>query len=499
MLNQGVGSWPARRARIAPHRVALIHDDNSWTYAQCHDRVTRLAHALRRLGVGHGDLVAYLGPNHPAFAETLFAVGSLGAVFVPLNTRLAAPELSYIVADSGATVLIHDADLPGADLGVAYRIEVGPQYEALICDAAAEPIDEPVGLDELCMIMYTSGTTGRPKGAMISHGNITWNAYNVLVDVDVAADEVTLVSAPLFHTAALNMTFLPTFLKGGASVLVSAFDPDRAIDLIARHGVTWMFGVPAIFNAICQSPLWPTADLSSVRNLMCGGAPVPESLIRTYQERGLTFIQGYGMTEASPGALLLRAADSARKVGSAGTSMFFTDVRVVRPDLTDVEKGEKGEVVVRGPNVMAGYRGLPEESERAFAPGGWFRSGDAAVVDDEGYVFVVDRIKDMIISGGENIYPAEVEEIIYQHPAVAECALIGVPDQKWGEVGRAVVVLRAGASATAEEILGFLDGKLARYKIPKSVVFADALPRTATGKVLKLRLRELHGKPEENP
>jgi fatty-acyl-CoA synthase len=205
------------------------------------------------------------------------------------------------------------------------------------------------------------------------------------------------------------------------------------------------------------------------------------------------------MTEASPGALLLRAADSARKVGSAGTSMFFTDVRVVRPDLTDVEKGEKGEVVVRGPNVMAGYRGLPEESERAFAPGGWFRSGDAAVVDDEGYVFVVDRIKDMIISGGENIYPAEVEEIIYQHPAVAECALIGVPDQKWGEVGRAVVVLRAGASATAEEILGFLDGKLARYKIPKSVVFADALPRTATGKVLKLRLRELHGKPEENP
>src|SRR6266508_1901374 len=505
MLNQGVGSWPARRARISPHRTAVVHDDRSWTYAEVHDRVVRLARALRGLGVRHGDRVAYLGPNHPAFLETLFAVGALGAVFVPLNFRLAAPELSFILDDSDADVLVWAPEV--ADTVAAIRDQTRVRhlvavagtepgsagYEDLIAGATPEPIDKPVGLDVLCMIMYTSGTTGRPKGAMITHGNITWNTYNVLVDVDVAAAEVTLVSAPLFHTAALNMTCLPTFLKGGTSVLMSAFDPDRTFELIEKHGVAWMCGVPAMFPAMCQSPRWPRACLSSLRSLMCGGAPVPETLIRTYQERGLTFIQGYGMTEASPGALLLRAEDSATRIGAAGNPMFFTDTRVVHPDMTDITAGEKGEIVVQGPNVMQGYWRRPDETRRAFSDGGLFDSADAATVDEDGYAYVVDRIKDMIISGGENIYPAEVEEIIYQHPAVSEVAVIGVPDQKWGEVGRAVVVLQPGVTAASEEILGFLDGKLARYKIPKSVTVTDALPRTASGKVLKARLRDLHG------
>jgi fatty-acyl-CoA synthase len=243
-----------------------------------------------------------------------------------------------------------------------------------------------------------------------------------------------------------------------------------------------------MFRTIALAPRWPTADLSSVRILHCGGAPVPETLIHAYQQRGLTFVQGYGMTEASPGALFLRSEESVRKAGSAGTSCFFTDVRVVRPDMSDTAPGDRGEVIIRGPNVMAGYWNRPDATDAATV-GGWFHSGDAAVVDEEGFVFIVDRIKDMIISGGENIYPAEVEKAIYEHPAVRECAVVGVPDERWGEVGQAVVVRLDEASADSEEILTFLDGRLARYKIPKSVVFTDALPRNAAGKLLRNEIR----------
>jgi fatty-acyl-CoA synthase len=500
MRNQGLGSWPARRARMTPTRTALIHDATARSYAELADRVTRLAHALRHLGVGRGDRVSYLGPNHPALAETLFATGLLGAVFVPLNTRLAVPELAYILENSGAETLLwapEFAEAVGAlreTVKVREYLAVGAEYEQLLAGADSSVLDEPVGLDDVCMIQYTSGTSGRPKGVILSHGNITWNCYNILLDVDVNADEVSLVSAPMFHTAALNQLFLPTVLKGGTSVLMSAFDPERAFDLIATHRVSWMFGVPTMFLAMAQSSRWPTAELSSVRTLMCGGAPVPEALVRTYQQRGLVFVQGYGLTETSPGALFLRAADSVRKAGSAGTPCFFTDVRVVRPDGADVAPGEVGEVLIQGPNVTSGYWQLPDATETALAADDWFRSGDAAVVDEDGYVTIVDRVKDMFISGGENVYPAEVEHLLHAHPDVADCAVIGVADDRWGEVGRAIVVLRDGANATEEALLGFLAGKLARYKIPKSVVLVDTLPRNATGKLLRARLRESYGR-----
>jgi fatty-acyl-CoA synthase len=491
---------------MTPERTALVHDGRAQSYRQLSERVSRLANALAAAGVRSRDRLAYLGPNHPCFVETMFAAGALGAIFLPLNTRLAAPELAYIAGDAGADVLVWAPDVAATAAAlraaVPFRTAVAVEqpdsasldYETLVGSGSVNPVDEPVGLDDVCMIQYTSGTSGRPKGVMLTHGNITWNCTNVLVDIDVSVDEVTLVCAPMFHTAALNQTFLPTFLKGGASVLMSAFDPERALDLIAAHRVSWMFGVPAMFQTIARSPRWSAADLSSVRTLMCGGAPVPPELIRTYQERGLTFLQGYGLTEASPGALMLREAESARKVGSAGTPCFFTDVRVARTDLTDVAPGETGEVLVSGPNVMTGYWQRPQDTAEAFADGGWLHTGDAATVDGDGFVYIVDRIKDMIISGGENIYPAEVEQAIYAHPAVAECAVIGVPDQRWGEVGRALVVLRDNAAATPDDILGFLAGRLAKYKVPKSVIVVDALPRNAAGKLLKSPLRERYAK-----
>ncbi|GAA3810608.1 long-chain fatty acid--CoA ligase [Sphaerisporangium flaviroseum] len=495
MRNQGLGSWPGRRARMTPERVALSHGGREWTYGELHERVNRLASALRGLGVRHGDRVAFLGLNHPALVETFFAAGALGAVFVPLNTRLTAPELSYIVGDAGASVLLCGAEHAeiGAALPVARRVSVATEYEDLLAAGDAQSLDEPVGSDEPCLIMYTSGTTGRPKGAVLSHANLTWNTVNLLVDVELAHDEVTLISAPLFHIAALAQTLVPTVLKGGKAILLPSFDVDQVIDLIESERVTLMFGVPAMFNFLAQSPRWREADLSSLRNLLCGGAPVPEPLIHTYQELGLTFLQGYGMTETSPGALFLAAEHSVRKAGTAGVPCFFSDVRLVTADGTDAAPGEPGEVVVEGPNVMMGYWGRPEETASVVSPDGWFHSGDIAVADEDGYIRIVDRVKDVIISGGENIYPAEVESVLYGHPAVAECAVIGVPDEKWGEVGKALVVLRPGVPAEPDDVLGHLSGRLANYKIPKQVEFVPALPRNGSGKVLKARLRSLYG------
>ncbi|MEV5410894.1 long-chain fatty acid--CoA ligase [Thermopolyspora sp. NPDC052614] len=507
MRNQGLGSWPRRRARMTPGKVALTHAGRHITYAELDERVNRLASALRGLGVRPGDRIAYLGVNHPSYVETLFATGLLGAVFVPLNIRLAAPELRYILDDCGAEILIcgashrhlakelpvprlilDDKDGDGGDGGDA---GAGGDYEKLVASGLPDPIDEEVTLDQLCLIMYTSGTTGHPKGAMLSHGNLTWNSYNLLIDVDLTGREVTLISAPLFHIAALAQTLLPTVLKGGRAILESSFDVDRTYDLIESEGVTIMFGVPAMFNFFAQSPRWETADLSSLRNLLCGGAPVPEPLIKRYQERGLTFLQGYGMTETSPGALFLGAEDSVRKAGTAGVASFFTDVRVVTSDGADAAPGEPGEVIVQGPNVMLGYWRRPEATAEAMRDG-WFHSGDIAVLDEEGYARIADRLKDMIISGGENIYPAEVEEVLYGHPAVAECAVIGVPDEKWGEVGKALVVPRPGASVDAETLLAYFDGRIARYKIPKYLEFVEPLPRNGSGKILKHLLRERH-------
>jgi fatty-acyl-CoA synthase len=488
MRNQGLGSWPARRARMTPDRVAVSCRGRDHTYRDLRERTYRLASAL---GVGRGDRVAYLGANGPALVETFFAAGLLGAVFVPLNTRLATPELRFILDDADAAVLLLGEGRDGA--GLPGRHVTAAEYEDLLASGSPEPIDEPVSQDDVCLIMYTSGTTGRPKGAMLTHANLTWNTVNLLVDVPLAHDEVTLISAPLFHIAALAQTLIPTVLKGGRAVLEPAFDVDRTFDLIERERVTVMFGVPSMFGMLAQSPRWPEADLSSLRHLLCGGAPVPLPLIRLYQDRGLTFLQGYGMTETAPGALFLGAEHSIDKAGTAGVPCFFSDVRLVTPDGADAAPGEPGEVYVHGPNVMPGYWRRPEESAKVLSPDGWFRSGDVGVADEEGYVRISDRLNDVIISGGENVYPAEVESALYGHPAVAECAVIGVPDDKWGEVGKALVVLRPGTTADADELLKHLDGRLARFKIPRYLEFVPELPKNAAGKLLKAPLRKLYG------
>src|SRR5918999_6054835 len=324
MRNEGLGSWPARRARRSPDRVALIYQGRAVTYRRLHQRVLRLAHNLRELGVRQGDRVAYLGPNHPSFLAAFFATGLLGSVFVPLNTRLTAAEIDYQLADSAGSVLLH---APSHD-ALVRRLTAGPRVLSLAepsyepdapsyepAGSSYEPIDEPVALDDTCMIMYTSGTTGRPKGAMLTHGGVTWNSVDVMIDQDLTAADVALAAAPLFHTEGLNMVALPMLLKGGTCVVVPAFDPEETLDLIERHQITTMFGVPTMFEQVARSRRWADADLSSLRLLTCGGAPVPPSLIAAYADRGLALVQGYGLTEAGPAASFLDPGSAAAKAG----------------------------------------------------------------------------------------------------------------------------------------------------------------------------------------
>ena len=501
----GVGSWIHRRRVKSAGKPALVCGATRLDYDELAGRIDRLATALAGRGVGRGDRVGYLGENEPSFLETFFAVTALGAVFVPLNTRLAVPELAFVLRDCGATLLVHSAALAplaaAAADGGPPRIVVGaadgdaPAYEELVAAAPAGHRDVPVEADDVAMILYTSGTTGQPKGAAISHGNITWNCVNVLVDYDLTSADVALMISPMFHVASLTMGVLPALLKGATVVLEAGFSAGRALELIETHRATSISGVPTTYQMICEHPAWAGTDISSLRILTCGGSAVPARVLDAYEARGLSFTGGYGMTETSPGATSLQPRYSRAKAGSAGLPHFFTEVRVADPDGAPLPVGEVGEVQVRGPNVIAGYWGRPEATAAAFAAGGWFRSGDLGRLDEDGFLTIADRLKDMIISGGENVYPAEIERIILELDAVAAVAVVGVADPRWGEVPHAFVEVRPGHTLDDGAVAVHLAGRLARYKIPKRVVVVDELPRTASGKIRKPDLRRERATP----
>jgi fatty-acyl-CoA synthase len=498
---ESIGLWTARRAELTPNRIAIEEGGRRTTYAELDDRAARCAGALASAGVGAGDRVAALLDNGREYAEVLFACARLGAILVPLSTRLAPPELEFMASDSGATALVYGAAhagtvagfRPGTSIRASFVVGAGddPSYEEALATASGSRPPVPCGRDDVLAIFYTSGTTGRPKGAMLTHGNLFWTNLNMVIALDLTQDERSLVVLPMFHVGGWNVNTLAVWWKGGTVVLEPSFDAARALDLI-EGGITSCMGVPQIYRAIADHPRFASADLSALRVAVCGGAPLEAGLIRRYQDRGVRFVQGYGLTEAAPNCLILPPEDAERKAGAAGRPYFFADVRVVGPNDEPVAPGGTGEVVVRGPSVMQGYWGRPEETAAALR-GGWLRTGDAGLLDDDGFIWIVDRMKDMYISGGENVYPAEVERVLAGHPAVAEAAVIGVPDDRWGEVGRAIVVLRGGAVATQDELAAYCRERLARFKVPVTFVFADALPRNPTGKLLKPELRERYG------
>lgn len=498
-----LGNWFSLRAKRSPRRRALTFEGATTTFGEMAERIDRLATALAAGGVCHGDRVSFLGLNQPAFFETMFATSRVGAIFVPLNFRLTGPELAFIIGDAGAHTLVVDgphaavidsvrSELPVRRyLGVDHDGDGWEPYEALVQASDVLTTPAQVGPDEVAVIMYTSGTTGRPKGAMLTHANIWWNNTNALHMFDTLEDDVTLVVAPLFHIGGLNVTTLVAWQKGAEVVLHRAFDPGACLEDIPRYGVTTMFGVPAMFLFMSQHPGFENADLTSIRGLICGGAPVPEPLIKTYDGRGIPIQQGYGLTETSPSVTFLAPEFGLEKLGSAGMPPLFCEVRIVDEEGAVVtEPLVRGEVCVQGPNVMKGYWNRPDATAEAIDGTGWFHTGDIGYLDEDGFLFIADRVKDMVISGGENVYPAEVESALYDHPAVAEIAVIGAPDERWGEAVVAVAALKADHSLTLDELRDFGGQTLARFKLPSRLELVDVLPRNPAGKVLKFELRE---------
>ncbi len=500
----GLGNLLFRRAQLTPQRRALTFEDKTLTFKQFSERVMGLAANLRANGICRGDRVGYIGFNHPAFLETLFAASSLGAIFVPLNFRLSGPEIRFIANDAGIHTLVVDNEMQSVIESEAENLccrrfitaEIdanAPRHwdalETSITNQPALSAIETVLSEDVAVIMYTSGTTGLPKGAMLTHGNFFWNTINSCFGEELMG-QATLTCAPLFHIGGLNVTTLQSLAKGVEVVLLRHFDAGQVLEDLQRYKVASMFGAPTMFLMMSQHESFAEADLSSIRALVCGGAPVPVPLIELYGERGVQFNQGYGLTETAPFASLLTGDMAMEKVGSAGTAPLFTYVRVVDGDNKVLPAGEIGEVCIQGPNVMKGYWNRSDATAEAIDLEGWFHSGDMGYLDEDGYLFLCDRLKDMVISGGENVYPAEVESVLYAHPAIKEVAVIGLPDDKWGEAVTAIVALNDGQTLELEDLRAFAETNLARYKLPSQLRTLDLLPRNPAGKVLKYQLKE---------
>jgi acyl-CoA synthetase (AMP-forming)/AMP-acid ligase II len=498
----GVGSWIERRARIDPDRPAIISGDRPVTYAELAERIRRLAGGLSRLGVVHGDRVAWLGPNHGAFLEAFFAAGTLGAVLAPVNHRLAPNERALVLEDAEPRVLIehHTVLHTRAPASVHSRLVVGGgardgavDYEAFVAGSPEHVPDTDIDLDDLLFLPHTSGTTGSPKGVMLSHGNVIWNVVNLLTRADFRGDDVTIAIAPFFRVGGTGVNVLPVLFLGGTVVVPVDVTGDGLLGAIERHRVSVGFGNPDVLEELMRAQRWAVADLSGIRFILTGGAPVPERLIRAYHDRGVALVQGYGLSEAGPLVLLLDAERSLQKVGSAGRPPLLVEIRIVDPDGHDVDPGETGELLARGPNVMSGYWRKPAETGEALAAGGWLRTGDAARMDDDGDVWIVDRVDARFVAGGRTVYPGDVERQLMAHPEVADAGVAGFATPEGDVVGVAFVVLLPGSSVTESELLEFARRRLPPHEVPSSVTVLDRLPRSPVGKLLRAQLRALAG------
>lgn len=503
--NPQVKDWIVHHASASPGALAIVDlsSGRKFTYGQMNQRVGRAAAVLADMGVKANDRVAYLALNSSDIFEIVFGTWRIGGSALALNYRLTASELEFIIKDASPTVIIYDREFEGPVSNLRKTVDVkwlvtdgqggASEYERALTNS--DPIFERTTEQDLsaqAMLMYSSGTTGQPKGVIISHENLLYSALDFSTACNLGKDAVHLAIMPIFHIAGFNVLSCANLRMGGTVLIERTFNPASTLEIIGNRnfGVTHFLGIPAIYNALRAHPNFEKTDFSGLKHALAGAAAVPHALIKDWLEHGVIIQEGFGMTETAGGTCILPKHDVPNKIGSAGKAFMNSEMKIVRSDGSDAAPDETGEIFLRGPIITPGYWNRPKANAESFVDG-WFKSGDVGQMDAQGFIYIEDRVKDMYISGGENVYPAEVENILFQMPQIADVAVIGIPDKKWGEIGCAVVVPKAGTSLSLGDISLHCTNKLAKFKHPSHLIVLDELPRNATGKVLKFELREM--------
>jgi fatty-acyl-CoA synthase len=503
--------WLESRARLTPNHIAIVDGETNqrWTYQQMYRRVQRLTKHLAGRGIIKGDRIALLATNHVCYFDLFFACRNLGAIFVPLNWRLSRYEIEYMLHDCSPKLLAFHSQCQELSVG-AQMIDLlqidGSEYEQIMDHLSEE--DQNEGMDDKngwltnfhraemkendpCIIIYTGGTTGKPKGVVLTNGSIFWNSVNTILSWNLTIKDVTLTYLPMFHTGGLNALSLPTLHCGGTVVIARDFDVEKTVQLLNQERCTIVLMVPTMYHMLIQSNSFQETEFPTMHSFLSGGAPCPHTIYQAFEEKGLPFKEGYGLTEAGPNNFYLDPSQSRIKRGSVGKPMYYNRIKLAAEDGSEVLPGEVGEILIQGGHVFDHYWNNPQATAEALCDG-WLNTGDLGTKDQDGDYYIMGRKKDMIITGGENVYPLEIEHLISQHPAVKETAVFGLPDPKWGEVVTAAIVLQDGAVLTEKDLKEYCSRKLGRYKVPKKMIIVNELPKTPVGKIDKKEMKKVY-------
>ncbi len=501
-----IGDWTGRRALLTPKKEAIFDNiqNKRYTFEEMDKRANQVARILLDSGVQKGNRVGVYSKNRFDFLDILFACGKTVAILTPFNIRLTTHETEYLLKKTNPSIIFYDPDLRTQfeelrPLLEKQRVVVmgdkmfdtDPDIYSLMTKKSSSAVERPaITLEDPYLIVFTGGTSGRPKGAVLSHRLVFWNSVNTIVSWGLRPDDIQPLLFPLFHTGGINVLLIPFYHLGALSIIMGDFDPEETLRVVESEKCTIVIGVPTTFNMISQSPNFKKTNFEHVRMFLSGGAPCPVAIMEKFWERGKILKMGYGLTEVGPNNFYLPDDAVKEKPTSVGFPVFHCDMKIVDDDNITLSDEEVGELMLRGPHTFSGYWEEPEESAKVIESDGWVHTGDLVMRDTDGFYFIVGRKKDMFISGGENVFPSEIEDVLYKHPAILEAAVIGVTHEKWGEVGKAFIVLKDGESLADDEIRQFMDDKLARYKIPKHYEFREDLPKSAAGKILKRELED---------
>ncbi|MFW9848586.1 MAG: long-chain fatty acid--CoA ligase [Candidatus Thorarchaeota archaeon] len=501
-----IGDWTGRRAILTPKREAILDNiqKKRYTFEEMDKRANQVARVLLDSGIQKGDRVCVYSKNRFDFLDILFACGKVGAILTPFNFRLTGRETEYLLKKTDPSIVFYDPNLESQFVELRpfvekrnvvvmgdKMVESDSDMYSLMTKKNTGAVERPeLTMDDPYLIVFTGGTTGLPKGAVLPHRLVFWNSVNTIVSWGLRPDDVQPLLFPLFHTGGINVLLMPFYHLGALSIIMGDFDVEETLRVIEKECCTLVIGVPTMFNSISQSPNFKKANFDNVRLFISGGAPCPVAIMEKYWDRGKILKMGYGLTEVGPNNFYLPEDEVKNRPTSVGFPVFHCDMKIVDDETNVVKEGATGELMLRGPHTFSGYWDEPEESAKVIEPDGWVHTGDLVTQDKDGFYYIVGRKKDMFISGGENVFPTEIEEVLYKHPKISESAVIGVPDEKWGEVGKAFIVLKSGESLTEDEVKKYFEGKLARFKIPKHYEFRKELPKSAAGKILKRELED---------